>query len=489
LFFVLIVGNWYSYNEDTKERIKVDYIRKKNMMETMETKVDRFLEQKGFTFEAKRILVGVSGGPDSLALLNYLLNKQQEQFFSFVVGHVDHMFRGHESADDAKFVEHFCETKTINVPEYIERTGKSPEVAARECRYDFFAEVMREYDLSHLALAHHGDDQIETILMRLTRGSSGYARAGIPFTRPFENGFIIRPFLCLNRNEIEQYCMKHQLHPRHDSSNDSDEYIRNRFRKYILPFLKKENANVHEHFMRFSEELQLDEEYLQELTREKMNTVLIEKKREKVTINIDAFQAIPLPLQRRGIQLILSYLYYQRPASLSAIHIDSFFSLINRYNPSGRLDFPNGLQVIRSYQLCHFLFPKEIHKGFRYILAEPGECILSNGDRIIIQSIDTPVETNKNMVLFDGKDIKFPIIIRSKEQGDRMSLKGMKGTKKLKSIFIDHKIPIDDRETWPVVTDGKNRILWLPGLKKCYDADTLDKGEGYILITYHPKLK
>ena len=464
------------------------------MKEKMEMKVDRFLKQKGFAFEAKKILIGVSGGADSLALLNYLLNKQQEQNFSLVVAHVDHMFRGHESVEDAKFVEHYCETrkipfkmKRINVPQYMEITGKSPEVAARECRYQFFAEVMREYDLSHLALAHHGDDQIETILMRLTRGSSGNARAGIPFSRTFENGLIIRPFLCLNRNEIEQYCMEHELHPRHDSSNDSDDYLRNRFRKYVVPFLKQENANVHEHFMRFSEELQLDEEYLQELTKEKMNTVLKEKKREKVTIDIDAFRAIPLPLQRRGIQLILNYLYCERPASLSAIHIDAFFSLIDRCNPSGKLDFPEGLQVIRSYRLCHFQFPKEDHKGFRFSLAEPGECSLSNGDSITIQRIETPVETNRNSVLFNSKDIEFPIIIRTKEQGDRMSLKGMKGTKKLKSIFIDHKIPIDRRETWPVVTDGKNRILWLPGLKKCYDADTLDKGEGYILITYHSK--
>ena len=464
------------------------------MREKMETKVERFLEQRGFALEGKRILVGVSGGADSLALLNYLLNKQQEHSFTLVVGHVDHMFRGQESVEDAKFVEHYCETrkipfkmKTINVPQYMEKTGKSPEVAARECRYQFFAGVMREDNLSHLALGHHGDDQIETILMRLTRGSSGNARAGIPFTRTFENGSIIRPFLCLNRNEIEQYCVEHGLHPRHDSSNDSDDYLRNRFRKYVVPFLKQENANVHEHFMRFSEELQLDEEYLQELTKEKMNIVMKDKKREKVTIDIDAFLAIPLPLQRRGIQLILNYLYCERPASLSAIHIDAFFSLIERINPSGRLDFPEGLQVIRSYRLCHFLFPTKEHKGYRFSLAEPGECSLSNGDIITIQRIDIPVETNRNTVLFNSKDIEFPIIIRTKEQGDRMSLKGMKGTKKLKSIFIDQKIPINRREAWPVVTDGKNRILWLPGLKKCYDADTLDKGEGYILITHHSK--
>ena len=220
--------------------------------------------------------------------------------------------------------------KRINVPKYMEETGRSPEVAARECRYQFFAEVMAECKLSHLALGHHGDDQIETVLMRLTRGSSGAARAGIPFMRPFQKGTIIRPLLGMSRNEIEQYCMVHELHPRHDSSNDQDDYLRNRFRKYVLPFLKKENGNVHEHFRRFSEELQQDEEYLQELTKEKMNTVWREKKADKVTIELDAFQRLPLPLQRRGIQLILNYLYQHRPPSLSAIHIDSFFSLIDR---------------------------------------------------------------------------------------------------------------------------------------------------------------
>ena len=241
--------------------------------------------------------------------------------------------------------------KQINVPEYMEKTGKSAEVAARECRYHFFAEVMREYELSHLALAHHGDDQIETVLMRLTRGSTGTARAGIPFTRPFQNGTIIRPFLCLSRNEIEEYCVEHNLNPRYDPSNDTDVYLRNRFRKYVLPFLKKENSNVHEQFRRFSEEIQQDEEFLQELTNEKMNTVWKEKRPGKVTIDIDAFQAIPSPLQRRGIQLILNYLYQQKPQALSAVHIDSIFMLMERNNPSGKLDFPLGLKVIRSYRL------------------------------------------------------------------------------------------------------------------------------------------
>lgn len=458
----------------------------------MEAKIDCFLKQKGFTFSGKKVLAGVSGGPDSLALLNYLFNKQQQQDFHLVVAHLDHMFRGEESVQDAKFVEQFClakgipfKMKRVNVPEYIEKTGKSPEVAARECRYQFFAEVMTECELSHLVLGHHGDDQIETVLMRLTRGSTGAARAGIPFMRPFQKGTIIRPLLCLSRNEIEQYCRVYNLQPRHDSSNDKDDYLRNRFRKYVLPFLKKENGNVHEHFRRYSEELQQDEEYLQELTKEKMNTVWRKKSPDKVTIDLDAFEKLPLPLQRRGIQLILTYLYQHKPQALSAVHIDSFFSLIDRENPSGRLDFPSGLKVVRSYRLCHFLFSPNQRSSFHYILEEPGNCKLPNGDYITIERLKTPVDTDSNSILLNSRDVPFPVIIRTKEQGDRMSLKGMEGTKKVKSIFIDHKIPISDREGWPVVTDGKNRILWLPRLKKCYNADTLSNEKSYILMTYH----
>ena len=244
------------------------------------------------------------------------------------------MFRGEESYNEAMFVKDFCdkygipcEIKRIDVPAYIENSKKNPQEASRECRYQFFYEIMERYQYPFLALGHHGDDQIETILMRLTRGSTGKARAGISFKRPFYNGQIIRPFLCLTRDDIEQYCTHHQLDPRRDPSNDKDIYSRNRYRKKLLPFLKMENPNVHEHFQRFSEELQSDEELLLELTLQKMNKVM-QKNDDKIAVDIKKFTAMPIPLQRRGIQLILKYLYKERLSSASAIHIDQLFLLI-----------------------------------------------------------------------------------------------------------------------------------------------------------------
>ncbi|WP_374049827.1 tRNA lysidine(34) synthetase TilS [Neobacillus sp. PS3-34] len=252
----------------------------------LEAKVENFISRHSFSLKNKKIVVGVSGGPDSLALLHYLLGQREKQNLSLVAAHVDHMFRGEESYQDAMFVKSFCEENgisfemaRINVPQLIADSGKSSQVAAREARYDFFQKMMEQYGFPFLAIGHHGDDQIETMLMRFTRGSTGKARAGMPFQRPFHKGCIFRPFLSITKEEIEGYCQDHNLKPRIDPSNQKSIYSRNRFRLEVLPFLKSENKQVHDHFQRLSEDLHTDEDYLQELTAQAMNKVII--KREK----------------------------------------------------------------------------------------------------------------------------------------------------------------------------------------------------------------
>ena len=147
----------------------------------------------------------------------------------------------------------------------MKQTGESTELAARKLRYGFFGEVMKKYECTILVLGHHGDDQVETMLMRLTRGATGKARAGIPIKRAFQNGLIVRPFLVVTKEEINEYAVQHQLEPRLDPSNEEDDYVRNRFRHHVLPFLKQENPLVHEQFQRFSEEIYEDEDFFQEL--------------------------------------------------------------------------------------------------------------------------------------------------------------------------------------------------------------------------------
>lgn len=442
----------------------------------LEQKVSAFLQRKQFHLENKGIVVGVSGGPDSLALLHLLWSMREKQNIQITAAHLDHMFRGVESEQEALFVKAFCEErqipfemKQVNVPQFMKESGLSAEVAGRECRYAFFKEVLTKHNMSFLALGHHGDDQIETILMRLTRGSAGKARAGIPFTRHFHNGLIVRPLLSVSKAEIEQYCSTHQLNPRRDATNELDIYSRNRFRKTLLPFLKNENPHVHEHFQRFSEELQEDEAYLQEITAEKMRLVIKKKTSDHVTIDIDSFLAMPMPLQRRGIQLILNYLYRVRPASLSALHIEQIFFILKSPHPSSTLDFPEGLKVFRSYKECHFQFLTEsLVTPFMIELFEPTEVVLPNGDKLIMEFIDQERcdVDHPYSYCFQLDERNLPLIIRNRRNGDRMTIKGMTGTKKIKNLFIDEKVPLHKRNSWPIITTCRDQILWVPGLRK-----------------------
>jgi tRNA(Ile)-lysidine synthase len=461
-----------------------------------EEKVEKFytLIQKHQLFEKdSTVIVGVSGGPDSLALLHLLSKIKVKWNLKLVAAHVDHMFRGVQSEEEMLFVLDFCrehqitcEAKQIDVTAYATKHNLSSQVASRECRYDFFKEVLDKYESSSLALGHHGDDQIETILMRMVRGSTGKALAGIQLKRKFHNGYIIRPLLGYTKEHILTYCRDQQLMPRFDPSNEKTVYTRNRFRKYVLPFLKKENPLVHERFQYFSETLLEDETYLQVLTKEHMNTVLKRKETSAVEIDIDRFKSLPLPLQRRGIQLILNYLYGNIPTSLSSIHIESLLTLLSQDHPSGSLNYPGGLKVIKSYQNCLFTFEQDEVKKYCFDLEIPSVIILPNGYKITCELIknDSIESIGNKSFLLNPKTLVGPLIVRTREQGDKIKLKGMNGRKKVKDIFIDEKVPLQSRYSWPIVEDGDGNILWLPGLKKSiFEAENGSVDE-YVVLHY-----
>ncbi|QGQ43946.1 tRNA lysidine(34) synthetase TilS [Metabacillus sediminilitoris] len=446
------------------------------------------LLEKGST-----VVVGVSGGPDSLALLHLLVRIKDKWNLRLVCAHVDHMFRGEQSKEEMQFVLDFCkqhhiicEAKQIDVTAYAKKFHLSSQVAGRECRYTFFKELLDKYHSKCLALGHHGDDQVETILMRMVRGSTGMALAGIKVKRAFHNGYIIRPLLAYTKEQILSYCREQHLMPKFDPSNEKTNYTRNRFRKYVLPFLKKENPLVHERFQKFSETLLEDETYLQVLTKQHMNTVLKRKEKSLVEIDINRFKSLPLPLQRRGIQLILSYLYVHIPASLSSIHIESFLELLSQDHPSGSLDYPGGLKVIKSYQTCMFTFEHDDIKNFCFELEIPSVVHLQNGYKITCEIVKEPITFLKgnNSFLLIRKQLVGPLIVRTRKQGDKINLKGMNGRKKVKDIFIDEKIPLHNRNSWPIVEDGNGNILWIPGLKKSsFEAEYTDENE-YVVLNY-----
>ncbi|RDI38425.1 tRNA lysidine(34) synthetase TilS [Falsibacillus pallidus] len=446
-----------------------------------ERKVSAFIERHGLVEKGDRILVAASGGPDSLSLLHFLSRRTSLYGIGLACITVDHMLRGRESHEDILFMERFCatlgipcETASIDIKAKMADEGKGMQETARYYRYLFFEETLQEKGYTAIATGHHGDDQAETILMRLTRGAVGKSRAGIPVQRPFGSGRLIRPLLSLNKNEIEEYCRFYELKPRRDPSNEKDDYTRNRFRHRVLPALREENPNFHEQFQRFGEELREDEVFLQELTREEMNK-LWNKHHDQISFEITRFHQMPLPLQRRGIQLILNYLYEELPSSISAVHIDAVQQLLkSSSNVSGQLDFPHHLKVIRSYNHCCFTFrPSGRTDPYEFELPLQGEINLPNASSIIAGDLNSmPLKNGNSSICLDTSMLNLPLIVRTRRDGDRIAAKGLNGTKKVKDIFIDSKIPVHMRESWPIVTDQSGEILWLPGIKKSkYDIE------------------
>ncbi|MDX8367643.1 tRNA lysidine(34) synthetase TilS [Cytobacillus sp. IB215665] len=458
----------------------------------MINKLNDFIKRHELITENSTIIVGVSGGPDSLALLHLLIGLKRSFGLKLIVAHVDHMFRGKQSENEMRFVEQhcsslgiICEATQINVSDYKQKKKISTQVAARECRYRFFSSMMKKYEAQYLALGHHGDDQIETVLMKLVRGSTGLGYAGIPVKRPFSIGHIIRPLLSLSREEIEHYCQSIGLEPRRDPSNDKDDYTRNRIRHRVLPYLKRENERVHERVQQFSEMMIEDQNYLKELTENELNKVM-KKKDNTIIISRESYLKLPIPLQRRGIQLILKYLYQEVPPSLSSIHINDFLAALNNNHPSGTLHYPMGLKVVKSYDDIIFTYDERAIKEYNYVHEVPSQIELPNGDLIfseIIKQLPNGVNGNHSIVL-DKNSVELPLVIRTRKPGDKMTLKGTDGTKKIKDIFIDQKIPLYERDEWPVVEDRYGRIIWLPGLKKSSFETELNGNKQYILLQF-----
>lgn len=437
------------------------------------------------------ILVGVSGGPDSVALLHYLRFKLPMNQIRLIALSADHQLRGDESQKDIEYVRYIChewdidfyETR-LDVLSYKNQHKVSTQVAARELRYEWFSEQMKHHEADYLALGHHGDDQIETMLMGFVRSTSTNALAGIPFERPFGTGRIIRPLLSVSKEQIYAYLKEYQISPRLDPTNEDTYYTRNYFRHKIMPLLKEQNQNMHETAQRLSEFLQIDETYLMREAEKLVHDVVkwTSEPRE-ASFKIDVFKSYPLALQRRAYHLILNYLYKKIPKNLSYVHEELFFSLLNEQS-NVEIDFPQSLKVEKSYDKIHFSFIKttDTHSQFHYILPIPGQVVLPNGSVIIAKLVDQPKRPDRHQWIGSLNSIPLPLHIRTRKDGDRMRVEGLSGRKKIKDIFIDAKVPRRQRDTWPLVTDDQGDILWLVGLRR---GELFNgKSASYILLEY-----
>ncbi|WP_226038346.1 tRNA lysidine(34) synthetase TilS [Aquibacillus saliphilus] len=436
--------------------------------------VNDFIQKHQLFHQNATVLVGVSGGPDSMALLHYLNELKNNWGFRLIALSADHGLRGEQSSRDVNYVKNMCELWKIefvetllDVQSYKVNESIGTQLAARELRYRFFEEQMKKYQADYLALGHHGDDQAETMMMRFARITNPSLLKGIPVRRNFGNGLIVRPFLSINKEKIETYCEENGIVPRRDPSNNQDVYTRNFFRINILPLLKSQNPNLHKNLQRLSETISYDEEYLTQETKKLINKeVTFAEDRHSATFNISGFKQYSFALQRRSFHLILNYLYSTVPKGLHYVHEDQFFDLIHSKKANVTVEFPKGLKLTKSYHLIEFHFHELQGNPYVQSLKVPGVVTLPDGSTIITSFSSDPAEGTANDLVCNLSDVTLPLTVRTRKPGDKMVVRGLNGSKKVKDIFIDEKVPLYLRDNWPLLVDDKEKVIWLIGLRK-----------------------
>lgn len=422
------------------------------------------------------LIVATSGGPDSMALLNLLNNLKEKKHLKLICAHVNHNLRK-ESQEEAEMVKKYCQTQGI-LFEYMEINNYkgNTENFARQKRYAFFEKLIKKHKATYLLTAHHGDDLTETIIMRLIRGSSLKGYAAFQEITKKDSYQIIRPFITKTKAEILNYVKENNLPYALDQTNETDEYLRGRLRKNILPYLKEENPSVHLKFLEFSKTITETENYLADLTEEKVNKIYQNEK-----LNIAMFSKEKPFMQKRIINYILSNIYKENITLINDKHVLSILNLIKSQKSNNQLTFPNNKKVKKAYNYLWIEENKQ-SKPYHYLLDK--KITLPNGD--IIEIINHTNDTSNYVIKLNSKDIKMPLYIRSRQNGDKLILKGLNKSKKLKDIFIDEKIPKDQRNSWPILTDANNQIVWLPGLKKTkFDIENPQNYD--IIIRYQKK--
>lgn len=408
--------------------------------------------------EIDSIVIGVSGGPDSMALL-YIMNQFKEKIgFKIICAHVNHNKRK-ESDDEQKKLEKYCNDNNIIFESIkIENWGDDNfHNEARTVRYNFFEEIVTMYSARYLMTAHQGDDLIETILMRIVRGSTLKGYSG--FSRIVNKGnyILVRPLITVTKAELEDFDNRNNIWYAIDSSNNEDHYTRNRYRHNILPFLKKEDPNVHKKFLKYSTILLENSEYIENEANKYFNKVF-----NNGNLNIDKFTQLEKVLQNKIIYSILEKIYGDDLFVICDAHVELIFNLINSNRSNSIVHLPNNLIVIKSYNELVFTYDDE--QTDEYEIEISNIVSLPNGK--IIEKVSDSSDTSNNTIRLYSGDISFPLYVRNKRNGDKIEVKGMNGTKKISDIFTDEKIKTSDRNSWPVVLDSENNIIWLPGLKK-----------------------
>ena len=402
----------------------------------------------------KYLIVGCSAGPDSMALLHLLKNNTNK---IIVCAHINHNVRK-ESNEEEEYLKNYCKDNNIifektTLTKYTERNFENE---ARKKRYNFYEKIINKYNAKYLFLAHHGDDLVETIIMKINRGSNLEGYAGIKTISKKNNYYIVRPLLNYTKEDLIKYDKSNNIKYYIDKSNSNTQYTRNRIRKNILPILKEENPNIHKSILKYSETLLEYNDYINREIDKHINNIYIKKE-----LNIDKFNKLDNFIKKNILYRILNNIYNNKPDIIKEKNIIDILDLINNNKPNIYINLPKDKICIKEYNKLYFKDKNKNKDNYKIIFTDKFEL-----DNIIIEKIDKSDKDGNDICRLNSKNISLPLYIRNKNNGDYIEIKGLNGKKKIKDIFIDKKIPKDKRDNYPLLVDSKNNILWVPNIKK-----------------------
>ncbi len=440
-------------------------------------KVERTIERYHLLKKGDRLIVGVSAGVDSMVLLHILNSLRQSFDLSLIVAHLDHGLRPRESEKEAELVQN--ESKRLglsfeygqfNVKDLQKIKKLSLQDAARRIRFHFFNHLLHQYGAHKIALGHHADDQVETVLLRLLRGSG---LRGLKGMLPIREGRVIRPLIEVWRAEIESYAKEKGIPSLQDSSNFKSNYLRNRLRLNLIPFIEQE---VQPHFkkrvMKASMILREENDYLERMT-EDVYQQLVHEEKGALLFKCSEFQSIHQAIQWRLLQKIFQRVSPEQRMEEEGEGVDirQIYKRLVQPSPSFLLELPFGICLEKRYDMIS-LERREVKPvpPFEIELHLTGPTFIKEIEKQVVMNEilrkDQPEDFDRSPFIaeLDYHCLQFPVKIRNFRPGDRFQPLGIKGTQKLKEFFIDHKIPRVARPQIPLLISGE-KIAWVVGYR------------------------
>ena len=459
-------------------------------------KFKSFLQKEDLIEKDDKLLLGVSGGPDSLTMLDLFLKLQSEVNLQLAVFHLNHLFRTEASAE-AEFVKNICNNYNVecyieefDVPSFAKKNSLSPEQAAREIRMNFLFERAKKLGVNKIALAHNKNDLVETVFLNIIRGCGLSGLSGIEPKTSIQGHTIIHPLLKIKRKEIEDYCLKENLSPRYDKSNKKTIYTRNKIRHEVIPYIEKKiNPSLKDVVERMANLVKEENDYLKTVTKNKLLEVLLDKDENEIILSFNKLNKYHKVIKRR----IIFEAIYELKKNNSDIyfkHYQEIKKLFKKGSTDKKIDLPGKLKVKRVYDkliIKRGNFKSEIDNYcFNIELGIP----IKLPDNNILKSKKIDIYENwqkdaikSNKCLIDFDKIQLPLKVRNRRNGDKFKPLGLNGFKKIKDFFIDEKIEKNLRDKIPIIVDNNGIIVWIAGLRMDDRVKITEKASKIIELT------